>query len=154
MTSTEPMTPEAMTAEFRAAFDTPKDPELWLKLVEEETTEVEQAAAELLKELCDVRYVLFGYLDVTGAKRDADLPPGHAEKLKALSDRLDHVDDLMWDAFQGVGDEAFARVHASTMSKLGDGGKPVRREDGKVLKGPNYQPPVLLDLITGEGSDG
>jgi len=38
------------------------------------------------------------------------------------------------------------RVFESNMSKLVDG-KPLRRDDGKVLKGPNYQPPVLDDLI-------
>jgi len=43
-------------------------------------------------------------------------------------------------------DEAMRRVFESNMSKLVDG-KPLRREDGKVLKGPNYQPPVLDDLI-------
>src|SRR5687768_16062014 len=32
-------------------------------------------------------------------------------------------------------DEAFFRVHASNMSKLGEDGKPILREDGKVLKG-------------------
>jgi len=26
-------------------------------------------------------------------------------------------------------------------------GKPLRREDGKILKGPNYQPPFLTDLL-------
>jgi hypothetical protein len=33
------------------------------------------------------------------------------------------------------------------MSKLGEDGLPIRREDGKVLKGPNYQPPTLIDLV-------
>ncbi len=33
------------------------------------------------------------------------------------------------------------------MSKLGEDGNPVYREDGKVLKGPNYQPPNLSDLV-------
>jgi predicted HAD superfamily Cof-like phosphohydrolase len=37
-------------------------------------------------------------------------------------------------------DEVFDAVHRSNMSKLGEDGKPIRREDGKVLKGPNYQP--------------
>lgn len=37
-------------------------------------------------------------------------------------------------------DEVFDEVHKSNMSKLVDG-KPVKREDGKVLKGPNYKPP-------------
>ena len=44
-------------------------------------------------------------------------------------------------------DEVFERVHRSNMSKLGDDGKPVYREDRKVLKGPNYQPPDLTDLF-------
>ena len=44
-------------------------------------------------------------------------------------------------------DEVFDRVHRSNMSKLGDDGKPIYREDGKVLKGPNYQPPELDDLF-------
>ena len=44
-------------------------------------------------------------------------------------------------------DEALDRVHKSNMSKLGDDGKPIYREDGKVLKGPNYKPPNLEDLV-------
>jgi len=43
---------------------------------------------------------------------------------------------------------AFTRVHQSNMSKLGADGKPVYRSDGKVLKGPNYTPPDLEDLVT------
>ena len=43
---------------------------------------------------------------------------------------------LIWDGFL---DEALDRVHQSNMSKLGEDGKPIYREDGKVLKGPNYK---------------
>lgn len=43
--------------------------------------------------------------------------------------------------------EAFNRVHRSNMSKLGADGKPVHREDGKILKGPNYKEPDLKDLV-------
>ena len=42
---------------------------------------------------------------------------------------------------------AFNRVHSSNMSKLNDEGKPIYREDGKVVKGPNYSPPYLEDLV-------
>lgn len=50
--------------------------------------------------------------------------------------------------FLGVdADEAFKRVHDSNMSKLDDSGKPIRRADGKVLKGPNYFEPDLEDLV-------
>ena len=44
-------------------------------------------------------------------------------------------------------EEAFRRVHLSNMSKLGEDGKPIYREDGKVLKGPNYKKPDLSDLV-------
>ena len=44
-------------------------------------------------------------------------------------------------------DGAMDRVHKSNMSKLDENGIPILREDGKVLKGPNYKPPNLEDLI-------
>ena len=44
-------------------------------------------------------------------------------------------------------EEAMKRVHKSNLSKLGLDGKPIRRPDGKVLKGPEYQPPNLSDLV-------
>lgn len=44
-------------------------------------------------------------------------------------------------------DEIFAAVHASNMTKLGADGKPIRREDGKVVKGPNYKEPDLTSLV-------
>lgn len=40
-------------------------------------------------------------------------------------------------------DKCFKEVHASNMSKLGDDGKPIHREDGKVLKGPSFFQPNL-----------
>jgi predicted HAD superfamily Cof-like phosphohydrolase len=43
-------------------------------------------------------------------------------------------------------DIALKRVFESNMSKFVNG-KPLRREDGKILKGPNYQPPSLDDLV-------
>lgn len=43
-------------------------------------------------------------------------------------------------------DAAFAEVHRSNMSKLGADGKPIRRADGKVLKGPGYTPPNLAQF--------
>lgn len=40
-------------------------------------------------------------------------------------------------------DKVFEEVHASNMSKLGANGQVLRREDGKVLKGPKYRTPNL-----------
>ena len=44
-------------------------------------------------------------------------------------------------------DECFEEVHQSNMSKLGIDGKPIYRQDGKVLKGRGYKPPQLARII-------
>ena len=75
-----------------------------------------------------------------------DNPVIEAECLKELADLVyvcyQYAENMGWFL-----DEALNRVHESNMSKLGEDGKPVYREDGKVLKGPNYKPPTLTDLI-------
>lgn len=61
--------------------------------------------------------------------------------------------DLLWVTYQAAAffglpiEKAFQRVYESNMSKLGPDGKPVLREDGKILKGPNYKPAELGDLF-------
>ena len=44
-------------------------------------------------------------------------------------------------------DKCFGEVQRSNMSKLGEDGKPIYREDGKVLKGPNYFAPDLSKYV-------
>lgn len=44
-------------------------------------------------------------------------------------------------------EEVFEEIQASNMSKLGADGKPVYREDGKVLKGPNYFKPDISKIL-------
>jgi len=41
----------------------------------------------------------------------------------------------------------FNEIQRSNMSKLGADGKPIYREDGKVLKGPNYFKPNILKIL-------
>lgn len=43
--------------------------------------------------------------------------------------------------------EVFEEIQRSNMSKLGGDGKPVYREDGKVLKGPNYFKPDIAKIL-------
>ena len=70
----------------------------------------------------------------------------HEEALKELSDLVyvcyQYAANMGWDL-----DEALDRVHKSNMSKLDDTGKPIYREDGKVLKSTKYKPPMLIDLV-------
>ena len=69
-----------------------------------------------------------------------------SEALKELADLIyvcyQYAENMGW-----LLDEALDRVHLSNMSKLDEKGKPVYRADGKVLKGPNYKPPTLTDLV-------
>ena len=72
---------------------------------------------------------------------------GFEQELKEIADLVyvcfQYCKNMEWDL-----EEALDRVHKSNMSKLGLDGKPIRRADGKVLKGPNYQPPILTDLVS------
>lgn len=45
-------------------------------------------------------------------------------------------------------EEVFYEIQRSNMSKLGEDGKPIYREDGKVLKGPNYFKPNILGILS------
>jgi predicted HAD superfamily Cof-like phosphohydrolase len=44
-------------------------------------------------------------------------------------------------------EEVFNEIQRSNMSKLGANGKPIYREDGKVLKGPNYFSPNIKEIL-------
>ena len=46
-------------------------------------------------------------------------------------------------------EEIFEEIQRSNMNKLGADGKPVSREDGKVLKGPGYTKPDLNKVLNG-----
>jgi|TARA_R110000822_G_scaffold58333_1_gene146019 predicted HAD superfamily Cof-like phosphohydrolase len=75
--------------------------------------------------------------------RDAETP---VDLLKELADLVyvtyGYAATYGWNL-----DEAVRRVHKSNMSKLGVDGRPLKRPDGKVLKGPNYKKPNLSDLV-------
>lgn len=76
----------------------------------------------------------------------------HIENNRCREAALKELADLVYVCYQlaaAVGwdlDKALDRVHESNLSKLVDG-KPVKRLDGKILKGPNYKPPSLIDLV-------
>ena len=44
-------------------------------------------------------------------------------------------------------EEIFDEIHRSNMSKLGPDGKPIHREDGKILKGPDYFKPDISKFL-------
>jgi hypothetical protein len=106
-----------------------------------------EVISKFLKEAIDVYFVLFGYfqmLDETGEivsiSDDTKKVLNVALEMVALTIMLDPVVNNQ------IFGEAFERVVASNMTKLGDDGKPVRNEAGKIMKGPNYVAPDLADL--------
>ena len=71
-----------------------------------------------------------------------------------LVDVADALSDLLYVVY-GAGhsfgidlDKCFEEVHSSNMSKLGEDGKPIYREDGKVLKGKNFREPNLNKILS------
>ena len=72
---------------------------------------------------------------------------------KDLREAADALTDILYVTY-GAGhafginlDNCFDEVQRSNMSKLGNDGKPIYNEYGKVLKGPNYSPPDLKKFI-------
>ena len=71
--------------------------------------------------------------------------------LVETADALTDILFVTYGAGQAFGinlDKCFEEVQNSNMSKLGEDGKPIYNENGKVLKGPNYFKPNLLKIIS------
>jgi len=72
------------------------------------------------------------------------------EDIIAVADALTDLLYVVYGSGHAFGidlDRCFREVHRSTMWKLGRDGKPIRREDGKVMKGPNFTPPDLSFIL-------
>jgi len=68
----------------------------------------------------------------------------------AVADALTDILYVTYGAGHAFGvdlDKCFAEVQRSNMSKLGTDGKPIYRDDGKVMKGPNYSEPDLQSIL-------
>lgn len=67
-----------------------------------------------------------------------------------IADALTDILYVVYGAGHAFGidlDDCFNEVHRSNMTKLGPDGRPIYREDGKVLKGENYEPPNLGQFL-------
>ena len=118
------MTNFEMVAEFMSAFD--QDVHTKTHMSDKNT---QQLRVELIREELE---------ELKEAIADNDI----IEVADALTDLL----YVVYGAGHAFGldlDTCFKEVHRSNMSKLGDDGKPIHREDGKVIKGPNFSEPNL-----------
>ena len=119
-------------------------------LFEEEHQEYRFAKdkVERLDAVCDMLYIQFGtLLESMISKKDVcNLIELHLDKKVNMI-----FDYAKKNNFGEILFEAFKEVHRSNLSKLGRDGKPIYREDGKIIKGPNYFPPNLKQFILERG---
>ena len=100
-----------------------------------------------------------GFSDAKTNKLRIDLIKEELEELtEAMQDKnllevADALTDILYVTY-GAGhafgidlDKCFEEVQNSNMSKLGEDGKPIYNESGKVMKGPNYFKPDLSKYL-------
>jgi len=123
--------------------------ELRRKLIKEEVDELCEAVNSLLFCLEDARdkhVSVNRWLEYAKKEHWEDWHDAKMELADALGDIL--VVTIGTAIALGFDiEKIMKRIHASNMSKLGADGKPIYRKDGKVLKGPDYFPPYLGDLV-------
>lgn len=131
--------------EFMEAFGhpvmdkpTPIDDSAWLDM----------RLALIHEELCEL-YEACGY---ETAELQAAVPVRQMNKFDvvAVADALGDLEYVVNGMALGSGinlPKVVEEIHRSNMTKLGADGKPIYREDGKILKGPNYEPPRLEPVL-------
>jgi predicted HAD superfamily Cof-like phosphohydrolase len=126
------MTPYDMVKEFRTKFE--KENKFSNLNCERQFTLIDEEVEEIYQEIYDDFFLR--------ENKEID----KASLTKEICDLI-YVCYDMAIALELPIEEAFKRVHQSNMSKLGEDGKPIKRDDGKILKGPNYTKPKLTDLF-------
>ena len=79
-------------------------------------------------------------------ERDSDGIAFRCRKGAAVADALGDLVYVIYGMALEMGydlRDVIQEIHGSNMTKLGEDGKPIYREDGKVLKGPNYMKPNI-----------
>lgn len=118
--------------DFHDAFDLPREPL--------PTAQVGDVLAQLRVRL--LREEVEEFADAT-ERRD----------IVAIADALADVVYVAYGSAITYGidlDAVVREVHRSNMSKLDEAGRPVLREDGKVLKSPRYRPPNVRAVLEGQ----
>jgi len=146
-------TAQEMVREFHEVFRHPTPGEL---------TPVDDATAdlrvELIREEFEELLVALSGVEANVTTRiwnhggSTDLP--YEPDLVEIADALGDLIYVVYGAAicHGIDlDAVVAEIHRSNMSKLGEDGQPIRREDGKTLKGPDFFPPDSAGVL---GLDG
>lgn len=105
---------------------------------------------ELIKEELIELIEACGMLEGIAPALEQPLNPCREVNLLEVADALTDLRYVVDGACLEFGlpaEKLLREVHRSNMSKLGSDGKPVLREDGKILKGPNFTLPDLKSIL-------
>lgn len=148
-----PRDPDALVRQFHATYNLPVVADapsvdrdrvhMRMALVAEETAELVEAV----------------YGEAAGAEMSAAFTRAVAadDGTRDTIEAADALGDLTYVVYGmalecGIPlDEVLAEIQASNLSKLGADGRPIYREDGKVLKGPGFFPPDVAGVLTRHG---
>lgn len=86
------------------------------------------------------------YLVACGDKNLAEIADALGDQLYIL------LGTIIKHGMQDVIKKVFDEIHRSNMTKLSESGLPILREDGKILKGSNYQKPNIQQFFDNEHS--
>ena len=106
--------------------------------------EVKEKAEFPSEKIMSLRYELIRE-ELTELKEAID-----RKDIKEVADALTDILYVTYGAGHAFGinlDKCFEEVQSSNMSKLGEDGKPIYNEKGKVMKGPNYFKPDLNKFV-------
>ncbi|MDO4781885.1 MAG: nucleoside triphosphate pyrophosphohydrolase family protein [Capnocytophaga felis] len=118
-------------AEFHKAFGLGMSQEPTINLKEETTNLRFRLMAEENEE----------YLEAVRSKNMVEVADALGDMLYIL------CGTIIEHGMQHKIEEVFNEIHCSNMSKLDENGKPIYREDGKVMKGANYFPPDIAKIL-------
>ena len=144
--------PEAMVAEFHDAFDIPAPSVLSEIETDREKMRLRIDLEEFLELVDACGMELFAHGHQVTLENCAFISNGKTPDPVEIADALgDGIYVKYGHAIErGIPlDDCLREIHRSNMSKLGDDGKPVLRNDGKILKGPRYSPPDIAKVIYG-----
>ena len=128
-------------------------------LVVEETKELTEAykatpseenLLNIFKEIGDVIYVVAHFYNVMPVHGPDLLSDERNQRIQTIIDEAAMIVSEVTQTMRiplPIVVAAFEIVHISNMSKLDENGQPVRREDGKIMKGPNYKVPDMSPVL-------
>ncbi|WP_447925459.1 GNAT family N-acetyltransferase [Georgenia muralis] len=148
-----PRDPDALVRQFHETYHLPVVADA--PSVDRDRVHVRMAlVAEELAELVEAVYGVSAGAEVSAAFTRAVAADDGTRDTVEAADALGDLIYVIYGMALECGiplDEVLAEIQASNLSKLGEDGRPIYREDGKVLKGPGFFAPDIAGVLVRHG---